>query len=172
MTRAVTLGLLGAWIVHDIEELVMVPRWTREKVPGLRERFPEVPEAVWRRLAAAGDGRTFALAVGGVGLVVAAAAADGRRTGGRSGFYQSALIGFGLHGGVHLAQAAAVRGYTPGSATAPLVVIPFTVWARRRLRRAGVLRPARARDAAWGLALAGAVTAGAHAVAGRLAARR
>ncbi|MFB4193887.1 hypothetical protein [Streptomyces carpaticus] len=77
-------------------------------------------------------------------------------------------------GAVHLArQAAAVRGYAPGAATAPLVV-PFTVWARRRLRRAGVLRPARARDAVWGPAPAGAVTAGAHVlvVAGRLAARR
>ncbi|CAL9484248.1 hypothetical protein SUDANB171_03095 [Streptomyces sp. enrichment culture] len=167
----VTLGLLAAWVVHDAEELAMVPRWTRARVPELRERFPQVPPALWRRLESAGEGPGFAVAVAGVGVVMAAAAVDGRRTGGRSGFYQSALTGFGVHGVAHLAQAAAVRGYTPGSVTAPLVVIPFTLWARRRLRRAGVLRPARARDAVWGLALAAAVTAGAHAVAGRIVPR-
>jgi hypothetical protein len=29
-------------------------------------------------------------------------------------------------------------GYTPGVVTAPTVVLPFTWWARRALRRAGV----------------------------------
>lgn len=48
------------------------------------------------------------------------------------------------------------------------LVVPFTLWARGRLRRAGVLRPARARDVAQGLALAGAATAASHAVARRI----
>ncbi|WP_425569479.1 HXXEE domain-containing protein [Nonomuraea salmonea] len=39
---------------------------------------------------------------------------------------------------VHLAQAALFRGYTPGVVTAPLVVLPYAVWAWRRLRAAGV----------------------------------
>ncbi|WP_430741737.1 HXXEE domain-containing protein [Streptomyces sp. P13-3-3] len=67
-----------------------------------------------------------------------------------------------------MAQAAAVRGYTPGSVTSPLVVLPFTLWARGRLRKAGVLRPARPRDAAAGLAAAGAATVASHVVARRL----
>ncbi len=100
--------------------------------------------------------------------VVAAASAAGRLTGGRSATYQAALNAFGLHGLVHLAQAALVRGCTPGSATSPLVVVPFTLWARHRLRRAGVLRATRPCDLAVGLGLAGAATAGAHAVARRL----
>ncbi|MFE9383798.1 HXXEE domain-containing protein [Streptomyces sp. NPDC007025] len=163
----VTLGLFAAWALHDAEEVAMVSRWTRTRVPELRERIPGVPEAVWERLESL-DGRRFATAVGVMGVIVAAAAADGHRTGGRSGFYQGALTGFGLHGFVHLAQAAAVRGYTPGSVTSPLLVIPFTAWARRRLRDAGVLRPATPRDIAVGLATAAAATALSHGAADRL----
>ncbi|MET9257160.1 HXXEE domain-containing protein [Streptomyces sp. NPDC003717] len=161
---AVTFGLLAAWAVHDAEEVALLPGWLRRNVPGLRERFPGVPEAVWRR-AEAVDGREFAVAVGVMGSVVASLSAAGWLTGGRSAAYQTALNAFGLHGLVHLAQSAAVRGYTPGSATSPLVVVPFTLWARGRLRRAGVLAPARPRDLALGLGLAGAATVGSHMVA-------
>jgi Protein of unknown function with HXXEE motif len=145
----------------------MVPRWTRAQVPELRRRFPQVPDRIWQRLESI-EGPEFATAVAGMAVVVAAAAADGHCSGGRSAFYQAALNGFGLHGLVHLAQAAVVRGYTPGSVTAPLVVVPFTLWARGRLRRAGVLRPTRPRDAVAGLALAAAATAGSHVLARRL----
>ncbi|ARX89258.1 membrane protein [Streptomyces alboflavus] len=166
----VTFGLLAAWAVHDLEEVATVPGWARVRVPELRQRFPEVPERMWRRLESM-DGREFATAVAGMAVVMAAAAAAGHRTGGRSGFYQVALNGFGLHALVHLAQAAAVRGYTPGSVTSPLVVIPFTLWARGRLRRAGALRPARPRDAVQGVALAAVATAGTHMVARRMVGR-
>ncbi|MGW4439678.1 HXXEE domain-containing protein [Streptomyces sp. NPDC004596] len=164
---SVTLGLLAAWAVHDTEELVTVPRWVRTRLPELRERFPRVPEAVWRRLGSA-DAREFTTAVAAMAVVVASAAADGHRTGGRSAVYQTALDAFGLHGVVHLAQAAVLRGYTPGSVTSPLVVIPFTLWARTRLRRAGVLRPARPRDVVLGLTFATAATAATHALSRRL----
>ncbi|MFI8345342.1 HXXEE domain-containing protein [Streptomyces sp. NPDC085639] len=164
---AVTLGLLAAWTVHDLEEVATMARWTRTRIPVLRERHPRVPDRIWGRLEAV-DGREFATAVGVMGLVVAAASADGCRTGGRSAFYQASLNGFGLHGLVHVAQAAATRGYTPGVVTSPLLVVPFTLWARGRLRRAGVLRPTRARDIVSGLALAGAATAASHAVARRI----
>ncbi|MFE9309684.1 HXXEE domain-containing protein [Streptomyces sp. NPDC006706] len=164
---AVTFGLLAAWVLHDVEELAAVPGWQRRGVPVLRERFPGVPEAVWRRLGSV-DAREFAVAVGMMGAIVAAASASGRATGGRSEFYQTALNAFGLHGLVHLAQAAAVRGYTPGSATSPVLVVPFTLWARARLRRAGVLRPTRPRDLVLGLGLAGVATVASHAAAHRL----
>ncbi|MGW7333961.1 HXXEE domain-containing protein [Streptomyces sp. NPDC054840] len=163
---AVTLGLLAAWTVHDLEEVATMARWSRTRVPALRERHPGVPDRIWRSLEV--DGREFATAVAVMGLVVAAASADGYRTGGRSAFYQASLNGFGLHGLVHLAQAAATRGYTPGVVTSPLLVVPFTLWARGRLRRAGVLRPTRPRDIVSGLALAGAATAVSHAVARRI----
>ncbi|MFD8351814.1 HXXEE domain-containing protein [Streptomyces coelicoflavus] len=164
---AVTLGLLAAWALHDLEELATVPGWWRHNLPALRERYPGVPEAVWRR-AGSVDGREFAVAVGAMAAVVASASVAGRLTGGRSATYQTALNAFGLHGLVHLAQAGLVRGYTPGAATSPLIVVPFTLWARHRLRRAGVLRATRPRDLAVGLGFAGAATVGAHTVARRL----
>lgn len=167
VSGAVTWGLLAAWAVHDLEEVVTIPRWVRTHVPELRERFPGVPERVWRGLTSV-DRREFGTAVAAVAVVVAAAAADGWRTGGRSAAYRTALDGFGLHGLVHLAQAAAVRGYTPGSVTTPLVVLPFTLWARGRLRRAGALPPTRARDVARGLAFAATTAFGAHALARRV----
>lgn len=168
--RAVTLGLLAAWIVHDAEEVAAVPTWVRTRLPELRRRYPSVPDVVWRQLEV--DGREFALAVGVMGGFVAAVAVDGMRTGGRSAAFQAALTGFGLHGVVHLAQAALARGYTPGSVTSAAVVVPYTLWARAQLRRHGVLRPARASDAVVGLGLAAAATAGAHAVARALLRRR
>ncbi|MEU8527660.1 MULTISPECIES: HXXEE domain-containing protein [Streptomyces] len=163
----VTYGLFAAWAVHDAEEMAFGPRWVRENVPALRKRFPEAPEAVWRAMERV-DEREFRAAVAAMAVIVGSAAVAGARSGGRSAFYQGALNGFGLHGLVHLAQAAAVRGYTPGSATSPFVVVPFTLWARGRLRRAGVLRPTRARDVATGLALAAGATVVSHAIARKL----
>ncbi|MEU6101032.1 HXXEE domain-containing protein [Streptomyces flaveolus] len=165
---AVTLGLLAVWALHDAEELAAVPGWWRRNLPALRERYPAVPEAVWRRAVPVGS-REFAAAVGMMAVIVAAASAAGRLTGGRSAAYQTALDAFGLHGLVHLAQAGLVRGYTPGAATSPLLVVPFTLWARHRLRRAGVLRRTRPRDLALGLGLAGAATVVSHTVARRVA---
>ena len=167
VNSAVTYGLFAAWLLHDAEELATGPRWIRENVPVLRKRFPGVPERLWRSMESV-DEREFAVAVGVMGAIVASAAVAGRHSGGRSGFYQAVLNGFGLHGLVHLAQAAAVRGYTPGSATSPLIVVPFTLWARGRLRRGGALRPARARDAATGLVLAAGATVVSHAIARRI----
>ncbi|MEU2390549.1 HXXEE domain-containing protein [Streptomyces sp. NPDC007369] len=112
VTAAATLGLLAAWGLHDMEEIATMGRWARERVPVLRARHPWVPDRVWDRLGSV-DGREFATAVAVVAVVVGAAAADGHRTGGRSAFYQASLNAFGLHGLVHVAQAAATRGYTP-----------------------------------------------------------
>jgi hypothetical protein len=137
---AVAWGLLVAWAVHDAEELLTTPTWVARARPRLERRLPAVPPAVWDLLS---PGRAHAaLAIGLVGTVVAAAAADGARTGGRSAFFQAVLDGFGAHAAGHLASAAVTGGYTPGLATAPTVVVPFAWWARRRLRAAGVPRAA------------------------------
>ncbi|MFD5750597.1 HXXEE domain-containing protein [Streptomyces sp. NPDC127033] len=167
VSAAVTLGLLAAWMVHDAEELATGPGWIRANLPALRERFPAAPERLWHALGSV-DEHEFAVAVGVMGTIATAAAVTGRRTGGRSGFHRGALDGFGLHGLVHIAQAVAVRGYTPGSVTSPLLVVPFTLWARGRLRRAGILRPTRARDVAAGLVLAAGATVFSHSVARRV----
>ncbi|GAA3697736.1 HXXEE domain-containing protein [Nonomuraea antimicrobica] len=159
----VAWGLLAAWAVHDAEELATMARWTRTARPRLEERFPRVP---WERLEM--SQRHVNVAIGLMGAVMAGAAALGARTGGRSAVFQAALAGFGAHGVVHLAQAALARGYTPGVVTAPVVVIPYSVWAWRRLRRAGV--PARS----WSGSLVAlpVVLVGVHALAHVLAGRR
>ena len=102
---------------------------------------------MWERLGVAPA--QAAVAVGLVGTVMAAAAAAGARSGGRSGLYQAVLAGFGWHAVGHLVQAVAMGGYAPGVVTAPVVVAPFSLWAWRRLRTAGV--PADlGRSSAWG----------------------
>jgi hypothetical protein len=58
------------------------------------------------------------------------------------------LAGFGWHAVPHVASAVVTRGYTPGVLTAPTVVVPFALWARSRLRRAGVPVAQTARAAA------------------------
>ncbi|MFI5657797.1 HXXEE domain-containing protein [Streptomyces sp. NPDC051684] len=168
---AVTLGLLAAWALHDTEEVLAAPRWIRKNVPVLRERWPGVPERVWQGLEGV-DEREFTAAVGVMAGIVGAGAVAGWASGGRSATYQAMLNGFGAHGLLHIGQAVAVRDYTPGVVTSPVLVVPFTVWARRRLKKAGVLRPGRPRDLVTGLAWAAAATAVSHGVARRLVRRR
>jgi hypothetical protein len=133
---AVTWGLLAAWAIHDAEELATMGGWVDRARPRLRRRFPRVPDRVWDRMRV--TPAQAAIAIGAMGVLVAAASADGARTGGRSPFYQAAVLGFGLHTGGHLAQAAITGGYTPGVVTAPIVAAPFSIWALGRLRKAGV----------------------------------
>ncbi|KIZ13855.1 hypothetical protein SNA_32470 [Streptomyces natalensis ATCC 27448] len=116
VSPAFTLGLFAAWALHDAEEVASGPSCIRENVPVLRERFPQLPEYIWEFMAAFDD-REFRAALAVMALIVGAVAVSGYRSGGHSAFFQSTLDGFGPHGLPHLAQAAAVRGCTPGSAT-------------------------------------------------------
>jgi hypothetical protein len=133
---AVTWGLFLAWVLHDAEELATMPGWVGRNRARLVAALPWVPARVWDRLDV--DRRHVTAAIGLMGGLMLAASARGSQTGGHSVVYQTALTGFGLHAVTHLAQSAVVRGYTPGVVTAPLVAAPFSVWARRQLRQAGV----------------------------------
>ena len=105
------------------------------------------------------------VAIGLVGAVVAAVSARGARTDGADPLYQATLAGFGWHAVPHVASAVVIRGYTPGVLMAPTVVVPFALWARSRLRRAGVPVAATARTAALSGPL---VVVGAHLAASGL----
>lgn len=156
--RTATLGLLAAWLVHDLEELPTMAPWTRR----MARRLP------WAQpMSQAHVNVGIAL----MGVVVAAAAVAGARSGGRSGFYQSALAGFGWHAGGHVLSAVALREYTPGLVTAPLLVAPFSLWAWRRLGAAGVPRDGR-RATARGALLTAASLLVAHTTAAILTRRR
>ncbi|MFD8854333.1 HXXEE domain-containing protein, partial [Streptomyces sp. NPDC059604] len=166
VSKTVTWGLFAAWVVNDLEELATMARWARSARPRLQERFPAVPERVWERMEL--SQRDAAVAIGLMGGLMAAASADGARTGGRSPFFRSVLVGFGWHGAVHMAQALAYRGYTPGVLTAPTVVVPYSVWAVRKLKEAGIRTDGGGRAAAATAVLFPAAVMGVHALAHRI----
>ncbi|MCZ4277973.1 MAG: hypothetical protein ACJA07_004085 [Rhodococcus sp. (in: high G+C Gram-positive bacteria)] len=132
--RWTTWGLLAAWAVHDLEELITIPAWTRgvaaqRTVLGLRP-----PVRALTPLQAA-------TAIGVTGVAMAAAARAGARTGGRSRLYQCALAAFGWHSVGHVAVTVVMRGYTPGAATVLPVVIPFYLLARAELEKRSIALP-------------------------------
>lgn len=133
----VTWGLLVAWIVHDTEELLATPRFAPRVAATMRQRFPRLLAAA-SRMMDIGAGR-MALAILLIGVLVAVAAEEGARTGGRSAFFQVVLAGFGIHAVFHVGATIATRGYTPGVVTAVLVVAPFSVRAWLQLQRVGLI---------------------------------
>ena len=128
-----TAGLLVAWMVHDLEELLTMSDTSRTLVQQLPDWMP-VPGSIREQGLTT---RYLATGIATIGLIVAAAAVHGYRTQGRSAFYQNTLLAFGLHGFGHIAASLLTLGYTSGVATAPMVVA-FWLWATRALEQAGV----------------------------------
>lgn len=127
--RLICWGLFVTWAVHDTEEVLAASPWSAGTVPRLRaEGWPS-------RLTDAIGSSTpqFALAAALVGIAVLAATIQGVRTGGESAFFRASVLIYGWHGVVHAGQAVIVRGYVPGLVTAVLLVVPYTIVARRRL---------------------------------------
>ena len=152
-----TRGLFFSWLAHDLEELATTPGWTHPAF----DKLPFLPKDIRRH----GCSREHVyLAIGLMGVLMAAAPADGYRTRGCSPVYQAALYGYGMHTFSHLASAAFARRYTPGAAMALPVVLPFWIFAKRTLRVHGVeVRPHR-----WVIpalpVIAGAMLGGAYLV--------
>jgi hypothetical protein len=75
--------------------------------------------------------------------------------------FQAALAAFSAHSLGHVGASVVFRGYTPGIATVPTVIVPYSLWAWRRLRRAGTCTTRtegfRAARAGAGLAVAAAL---------------
>lgn len=153
---AATWGLLAAWSIHDAEELVTMADFSAD---------PDVP-------IPAMDQAHVNAALALMGGFMTTAAAAGARSGGRSALYQAALVGFGLHSVTHVASAIALRRYTPGLITAPVVVAPFSWWALRRLRRSGVELTASAWSFVWFPVVTGGVHLAADGVVRLLRSRR
>lgn len=139
--KEVTLGLLAAFVVHDLEEWFTIGPWSRDHAR--RDGGPTRwlgPR--WLRSGVSDDHVHVGVAL--MGVLVACTAILGATTGGRSRLFQAVLAAFGLHGFGHLALSARFRRYTPGVATSPTVVIPYSAWAWRALASGGVRRsPAR-----------------------------
>ena len=131
---AVSLGLFAAWALHDAEE------WATMAGQGaaVMKRVPTwvpLPDNLRERGLTKAQYESAILVMAGL---MAAASVAGVRTGGRSRLFQWTLDAYGLHGIGHVASAVLLRRYTSGSATSPLVVIPFWWWARRALAAEGV----------------------------------
>ena len=132
-----TGGLFFSWLAHDIEQLSNKHTYTHP----VFDTIPFLPEDIRRHGCSR---RHVRLGIGLMGVLMAAASIEGYRTRGRSSFYQAVLYGYGMHTFSHLAAAALARRYTPGSATALPVVLPFWTFAKRTLRAHGVeVRPHR-----------------------------
>jgi Protein of unknown function with HXXEE motif len=162
---SVTWGLLAAWVVHDLEEVLAFGPWQRAGgIGAMRRRLTFIPAAAFDA-AERITPRRYALAVGVVGSVVAVASARGAATGGRSALFQGLLTGFGMHAATHVGWSAAAGGYTPGIATTPTIVMPFSWWALRSLRRAGVATPVSPAEAVAGVVGAVLLIQASHATA-------
>lgn len=133
-TTKVALGLFAAWAVHDLEEVLTMSRTSRELFARLPKALP-IPGHLRREGVSQ---RHVNVAVTLMGLVMAAASAAGVASGCRSRVFRGALLGFGMHGFSHIAMSLAARRYVTGVATAPTVVIPFWLWARRELAKEGI----------------------------------
>lgn len=111
--------LASAWLLHDLEELVAFPATTS----ALARRLG----APWLRVTGARS--VFAVAL--MGVLVGAACLDGARR--ESALYRAVLAGLEAHVATHLLASLVLRSYTAGVVTAPLVMWPGAVLARRRL---------------------------------------
>lgn len=129
----VPVGLAAAWLANDLEEWFTMAPWSAKnahKLDRLPVTLPWPKEGIPARQAH--------LAIGSVGVCVAAAATLGVKTQGKSSFYRSVLLAFGIHGFAHLGQSLLMKGYTPGVVTAATVVIPFWARAEKCNRRSGL----------------------------------
>ena len=118
----------AAFLVHDAEELLTVERW-------LRTHATELPAALRPLLDV--TTRQFAVAVAVLAAGFLLAAAHGARQARRDALSLPFLLAAGALVGnalTHVGQAALLGGYTPGVATAVLVVLPYGLGLGRTLR--------------------------------------
>ena len=137
LRRAVALSFPVAFALHDLEELLTAGQWGRTAPARIRRRFPRAPERLVEMAAVTTPQMAVAVGVVGVGVAVTTGSAL-RDLDGELGLLSASLAAYTAHGVTHLAQSALLRSYTPGVATVPLVIAPYSVWAWRALRRAGV----------------------------------
>lgn len=155
-----------AFVVHDLEEVIAADWWTRNGSAILTHALPWLPSGVVRT-ATLTTTPQMAVATSIVGLGVAGVTATAV-VGRRERPLRAATLVFTAHGLAHLASAIAVRSYTPGAATAALVVLPWGGWALQALRTSDPRDvPTRRRDTALVAASTIAAALAGHAIARR-----
>ena len=134
--------LPAAFLVHDIEELRTAPSWViahHSQLAAFVQRIGLAATVVDRLPT------SLPALAGGVGILLVLfigitwGATHARGRGPWQFAYAALLGGFYVHGFTHLGQALYFAGYTPGSVTAALVVIPVSLYLYTRLIRARLL---------------------------------
>lgn len=160
------------FLLHDLEEIVLLAPWFRRYRPRLAELAAK--NRLARSLATSIDLTSLQFSVGvafELVLILTATLWAFFETEPGPGFY-SFLILLGamfLHVFTHLAQPLLFRGYTPGLVTALALVLPFSLYLYGRLLQTGLINGA---TIAWTVPLGGLillpVILAAHAVGRRL----
>jgi Protein of unknown function with HXXEE motif len=155
LRRGVVLTFPLAFALHDLEELLTAPVWSKHAVERIYPRSPVLARALRHVLPVS---RTeMAIAVGAVSAGIAGVTAVSlRASDGDLRLLQIALAGYASHSAAHVGASLVFGGYTPGLVTVPLVVIPYSLWACSRLRQSSVAMTKReaVRSARTGLAFA------------------
>jgi len=154
--RAAVWLLPLAFVIHDGEEILTMPRWIAEHRP-LLERIAH-SGAPARRVVDNLPTTTAQVAVAvavelAVLLFATVLFSRGPRPGAALYFYAAALGVFTAHSLTHLGQTLLLGAYTPGVVTAVLIVPAAGVYLYKRLFEAGLL----SRRSAWLSGFAGAV---------------
>lgn len=154
--RAAVWLLPLAFVIHDGEEILTMPRWIAEHRP-LLERIAHTGTPA-RRVVDNLPTTTAQVAIAvAVELAVLLLATVLFSRGPRPGFalylYAAALGVFTAHSLTHLGQTLLLGAYTPGVVTAVLIVPAAGVYLYKHLFEAGLLT----RRSAWLSGLAGAV---------------
>jgi hypothetical protein len=135
--------LPAAFIVHDAEELFMMPAWAAAHREALRTALSRAGLGEYAPAVPAGFTHT-AVAIGILllpFLAVTAGAWRRPRSFAWRALYGGLLGTFFLHAFVHVGQAIVLRAYTPGLVTAVLVVIPASSYLGLALLRRGAIDP-------------------------------
>jgi len=154
--RAAVWLLPLAFVIHDGEEILTMPRWIAEHRP-LLERIAHTG-APARRVVDNLPTTTAQVAVAvavelAVLLFATVLFSRGPRPGAALYFYAAALGVFTAHSLTHLGQTLLLGAYTPGVVTAVLIVPAAGVYLYKHLFEAGLLT----RRSAWLSGLAGVV---------------
>lgn len=119
------LPSLGIFILHEVEEIITVRRWTRRSGKEISERFPRFRN-ILERLSGMGT-LGFSVAVAEEVFVLLVVTLYLLAGGGFAGqIWLAAFLAYSVHVLVHIAEAVVTKGYVPGLVTS-LLSLPF-VW--------------------------------------------
>lgn len=120
----------AVFLVHDLEEILTMEQFWLAN----RDRIP-IPEFIKDRIAVNTGQMEAAVAfVFAASCYTSYLATRSPKTKARVGLFNVMVSVRLLNGLFHLSQTLAIRGYTPGVATALLVSLPYSVYILHRLR--------------------------------------